>query len=227
MLPLSIQAIQVLIAMQQRQGEIARLYTARYEIMHYRANQLTWHMNRCKMAKRCSMLVLYKNPWEKSYFKKMHLNYRPRTLREAFDLMLEFEKEYQVTQPQSDFTVMETCYEDPEGKHDSTTEEVWDHRQINKVNISRVTGHSFQSSSTRNQRMVRNLTREINSELVSFRATNLSTKGMQTLSRQQTPVQPGISRSRSESRSRNATTQDRFWNGTTNPVGTGTVAGDD
>ena len=27
--------------MQQRPGEIARLYTARYEIIHYRANQLT------------------------------------------------------------------------------------------------------------------------------------------------------------------------------------------
>ena len=34
--PTTIQAIQVLRAMQQRPGEIARLYTARYEIIHYR-----------------------------------------------------------------------------------------------------------------------------------------------------------------------------------------------
>ena len=44
----------------------------------------------------------------------MHLHYRPHTLREAFNLTLEFEKEYQITQPQSDFEVMETCHKDLE-----------------------------------------------------------------------------------------------------------------
>ena len=34
--PTTIQVIQVLRAMQQRTGEIARLYTARYKIIHYR-----------------------------------------------------------------------------------------------------------------------------------------------------------------------------------------------
>ena len=64
-------------------------------------------------------------PLRKKLLKKMHSNYRPRTLREAFDLTLEFEKEYQVTySPQSDFTIMETCYEDPEGEHEFTMEEV-------------------------------------------------------------------------------------------------------
>ena len=46
----------------------------------------------------------------------MNTVYGPRTLREAFDLTLEFKKEYQITQPGPDLKVMETCYEDPEEK---------------------------------------------------------------------------------------------------------------
>ena len=41
--------------------------------------------------------------------KRIHSTYRPlRNLWEAFDLTLYFEKEYQITQPQTDFAVMET-----------------------------------------------------------------------------------------------------------------------
>ena len=50
--------------------------------------------------------------------------YGPRTLREAFDLTLEFEKEYQITQPGPDFEVMETCYKDLEENVELSTEEV-------------------------------------------------------------------------------------------------------
>ena len=53
-------------------------------------------------------------PLQKKLLKTMHSHYRPCTLREAFDLTLQFEKEYQITQPQSDFKVMETCHEDLE-----------------------------------------------------------------------------------------------------------------
>ena len=48
----------------------------------------------------------------------------PCTLREAFDLTLEFEKEYQITQPQSDFEVMETCHKDLEEDYEFSMEEV-------------------------------------------------------------------------------------------------------
>ena len=54
--------------------------------------------------------------------KKMHSHYRPHTLREAFNQTLEFEKEYQITQPQSDFEVMETCHEDLEEDYKFSTE---------------------------------------------------------------------------------------------------------
>ena len=43
---------------------------------------------------------------------------------EAFNLTLDFKKEYQITQPQTDFAVMETCYEDPTAENVFTTEEV-------------------------------------------------------------------------------------------------------
>ena len=112
--PTTIQAIQVLRAMQQRPGEIARLYTARYEIIHYRVNQLMAD-EQTQNGKMMFYAGTLHEPLRKKLLKKMHSKYRPRTLREAFDLTLEFEKEYQVTQPQSDFTIMETCYEDPEG----------------------------------------------------------------------------------------------------------------
>ena len=39
--PIISQAIQVMREMQQRPGEQARLYIAQYEVIHYRANQLT------------------------------------------------------------------------------------------------------------------------------------------------------------------------------------------
>ena len=50
--------------------------------------------------------------------------YGPHTLREAFDLTLEFKKEYQITQPGPNLEVMETCYEDPEENDEYSMEEV-------------------------------------------------------------------------------------------------------
>ena len=63
-------------------------------------------------------------PLWKKLLKKMHLHYRPHTLREAFDLTLEFEKEYQITQPKSDFEVMKTCHKDLEEDYKFSAEEV-------------------------------------------------------------------------------------------------------
>ena len=48
----------------------------------------------------------------------------PRNLQEAFNLTLDFEKEYQITQPQTDFTTMETYYEEPTTDDAFMTEEV-------------------------------------------------------------------------------------------------------
>ena len=42
--------------------------------------------------------------------KKLNTYHRPKTLREAMDVTMDFEVEHQITQPESDLTVMETCY---------------------------------------------------------------------------------------------------------------------
>ena len=61
--PTTIQVIQVLKAMQQRTGEIARLYTARYEIIHYSV-QISWQQRNRPMERWNDVLHwgLYMNP---------------------------------------------------------------------------------------------------------------------------------------------------------------------
>ena len=54
----------------------------------------------------------------------MHLTYGPHSLREAFDMTLEFEKEYQITQPQSTFNFMEMCYEETPEQEEFSMEEI-------------------------------------------------------------------------------------------------------
>ena len=56
--------------------------------------------------------------------KKLTSNYPPATLREAFDLTMECEREIQVTQTEPEFNIMETCYEELDLQEGFTTEEV-------------------------------------------------------------------------------------------------------
>ena len=96
--PTTIQAIQVLRSMQQKPGEQARLYAACYQVLHYRANQLMAD-EQTQNGEMMFFAGTLMPPLWKKLLKKMHSHYRPHTLREAFDLTLEFEKEYQITQP--------------------------------------------------------------------------------------------------------------------------------
>ena len=63
-------------------------------------------------------------PLQKKLLKKMHSPYGPHSLREAFDMALEFEKEYQITQPHSTFNIMEMCYEETPEQEEFSMEEV-------------------------------------------------------------------------------------------------------
>ena len=121
--PTKIQAIQALRAIRQNPKEQARLYTAHYEALHYRANQVTADEQGQNGEMMFFILTLLR-PLQRKLLKKMNTVYGPHTLREAFDLTLEFEKEYQITQPGPDLRVMETCYEDPEENDEYSTEEV-------------------------------------------------------------------------------------------------------
>ena len=127
--PTKIQAIQALRAIRQKPDEQARLYTAHYEALHYRANQVTADeqgQNGEMMFFALTLLC----PLQRKLLKKMNTVYGPCTLREAFDLTLEFEKEYQIMQPGPNLEVMETCYEDLEENDEYSTEEVQTRSQM-------------------------------------------------------------------------------------------------
>ena len=44
---------------------------------------------------------------------KLNSFHRPKFLREAMDVTMDIEVEHQITQPESQLAVMETCYEEP------------------------------------------------------------------------------------------------------------------
>ena len=114
--PTKIQAIQALRAIRQKPNEQARLYTAHYEALHYRANQVTAdEQTQNGEMMFFALTLLY--PLQRKLLKKMDTVY-------GFDLTLEFKKEYQITQPGPNFKVMETCYKDLEENNELSTEEV-------------------------------------------------------------------------------------------------------
>ena len=173
--PSTVQAIQVLRAMQLRPEKIARLYTARYEIIHYRMNQLTadeqiqngrmmfyagtLHEPLRKSYSRRYIQTIGQEPWDKHLTSYWNLRRNIKLLSHNL-ISLSWRLVTRILKV--------------------STSSQWkkyrlDHRLINKVNISKVTSHSFRSSSTRNQTMVRDLTREVNSRLTTTRATNFST----------------------------------------------------
>ena len=68
--------------------------------------------------------------------KKLNTYHRLKTLREAMDVTMEFEVEHQITQPELDLTVLETCYEEHELDKTYTTEEAQTRSQTQKQGYS-------------------------------------------------------------------------------------------
>ena len=64
--------------------------------------------------------------------KKLSSNYLPCTLREAFDIIMECEKEIQVTQTEPEFSIMENCYEETPPEEAFMNEEVQMRSQTQK-----------------------------------------------------------------------------------------------
>ena len=115
--------------MQQRPGEQARLYITQYEVIHYRANQLTAD-EQIQNGEMMFFAETLLTPLQKKLLKKMHSNYGPHSLREAFDMTLEFEKEYQITHLQSTFNVMKTYYEETPEQEEFSMGEVQTRLQV-------------------------------------------------------------------------------------------------
>ena len=62
--------------------------------------------------------------------KKLNSLHRPKSLREAMDVTMDIKVEHQITQPESQLAVMETCYEEPILEETYITEEVQTRSQV-------------------------------------------------------------------------------------------------
>ena len=122
--PTMIQAIGVLRSIRQQQNEQAHLYAARYEFVHNRAHNI-----QPEEQTQISELIHYMStllPYlQRKLLKKLNSFHWPKSLREAMDVTMDIEVEHQITQPEQQLTIMETCCEEPPMEETYTTEEVW------------------------------------------------------------------------------------------------------
>ena len=156
----------------------------------------------------------------------MHLNYGPCSLREAFDMTLEFKKECQITQLQSTFNDMETCYEETPEQYEFSMEEVQmrsqmqgqgqgEYQQGNHLSIRR--GNTITM-------VAKSLIKGTITGPTLTKDTNHSIIRDQNKIKAITPEYERTPRSRS--RSSNAAAPDRLWSCATIKFHTRTVCGD-
>ena len=69
---------------------------------------------------------------QRKLLKKLNSFHRSKSLREAMDVTMDIELEHQVTQPESQLAVMETCYEETILEETYTTEKVQMRSQVQK-----------------------------------------------------------------------------------------------
>ena len=107
-----IQAIGVLRGIKQQQNEQAHLYAARYEFIHNRAHNI-----QPEEQTQVSVIIHYVSTLlphlQRKLLKKLNSYHRPKSLREAMEVTMDIKVEHQITQPESQLAVMETCYEEP------------------------------------------------------------------------------------------------------------------
>ena len=115
--PATIQAIEKLRGIKQRPGENVRLYATRYEVIHFRANQLM-----AEEQNQSGEMMFYvgtlQDHLRRKLLKRIHSTYRPpRNLWEAFYLALDFQKEYKNKKIIHNFSVVFTllCHLPPLG----------------------------------------------------------------------------------------------------------------
>ena len=125
------QAIGVLRGIRQWQNEQVHLHVARYEFVHSRANNITQE-EQTQVSEIIHYALTPLPHLKKKLLKKLNTYHRPKMLREAMDVTMEFKVEHQITQPQLDLAVMETCYEESTIEETHTTEEVQMRSQIQK-----------------------------------------------------------------------------------------------
>ena len=128
--PTMIQAIGVLRGIRQQQNEQAYLYAARYEFIHNRALNIQPEEQTqiSELIHHTSTLLPH---LQRKLLKKPNSFHWPKSLTEAMDVTMDIEVEHQITQPEQQLTIMETCYEGPPMEETYTTE-VWMRSQAQK-----------------------------------------------------------------------------------------------
>ena len=115
----------------QWQNEQAHLYAAGYEFLYNRAHNI-----QPEEQTQISELIHYVSNLlphlQRKLLKKLNSFYEPKSLREAMDVTMDIEVEHQITQPEQQLTIMETCCKNPPMEDTYTTEEVWMRSQAKK-----------------------------------------------------------------------------------------------
>ena len=129
--PTMVQTIGVLRGIRQRHNEQAHLYAARYEFVHNRAHNI-----QPEEQTQVSELIHYTSTLlphlQRKLLKKLNSLHWPKLLREAMDVTMDTEVEHQITQPEQQLTIMETCHEEIPTEETYTTEEVQMRSQAQK-----------------------------------------------------------------------------------------------
>ena len=147
------------------------MFATRYEFIHNRANHIT-----PKEQTQVNEMIYYASTLlphlHKKLLEKLSFYHRPKSLKEAIGVTMGFEVEHQITQPELDLVVMETCYQDPESEETYTTEEVQTRSQTqNKVRISKETNLHSRNNNTLDRR----ISKKVKTNQLMDPVTNLST----------------------------------------------------
>ena len=77
---------------------------------------------------------------QRKLLKKLNSFYQPKSLREAMDVTMDIEVGHQITQPEQQLTIMETCCKEPPMEETYTTEEVQMRSQAQKQGQQQLQG---------------------------------------------------------------------------------------
>ena len=94
--PTMVQAIGVLRGIRQRHNEQAHLYTARYEFIHNRADNIQPE-EQTQFSELIHYMCTLLPHSQRKLLKKLNSLHQPKSLREAMDVIMDMEVEHQIT----------------------------------------------------------------------------------------------------------------------------------
>ena len=162
----------------------ACLYAARYEFVHNRAHNI-----QPEEQTQISELIHYVSTLlphlQRKLLKKLNSFHWPKSLREAMDVTMDIEVEHQITQPEQQLIIMETCCEEPPMEETYTTEEVQTRSQAQKQGQQQHQGSYSQflrnqNSGQKSSKEIKTTTNQIMDWVTSLNTTREIAKTMAT-----------------------------------------------